>query len=154
LKNSNRQRDQELNERLAARGFRSTSRRAHVYTVLLQERDHPTAEQVFMRSKKGRPDISMATVYNCLDALVKSGLVREVNLDRSAMRYCPNMQDHHHFYCDVCGGAYDIDLVLDAPKLEVPMPRGFRAARYEITIRGLCPKCTAGSGKASQGGQP
>ena len=40
-----------------------------------------------MRAKKGLPDISMATVYNCLDALVKCRLVREVNLDRTARRY-------------------------------------------------------------------
>ena len=35
------------------------------------------------------PEISMATVYNCLDALVKCGLVRQVNLDRGATRFLP-----------------------------------------------------------------
>src|SRR2546430_17219601 len=75
------------------------------------ERDHPTAEQVFMRAKKGMPDISMATVYNCLDALVKCRLVRQVNLDRIAMRYCPNMGEHFHFYCDACGGGFGIDFI-------------------------------------------
>ena len=140
MKNSS-QSEERLNERLAARGFRFTSRREHVYNVLLGERDHPTAEQVFMRSKKGMPDISMATVYNCLDTLVKSGLVREVNLDRSAMRYCPNMQDHCHFYCDECGAVYDIDLTPDARQLDFEMPRGFQATGYEVSIHGACPKC-------------
>src|SRR5919106_1020742 len=100
--------DDRLNERLAARGFRFTCQREHVYNVLLAERDHPTAEQLFFRAKKGMPEISMATVYNCLDTLVKAGLVREVNVDRTAMRYCPNMSEHCHFYCDDCGGVYDI----------------------------------------------
>ena len=76
--NSGKSSETSLNERLAARGFRSTSQRQHVYGVLAGHRDHPTAEQVFMRAKKGMPEISMATVYNCLDTLVKSGLVREV----------------------------------------------------------------------------
>ena len=61
----------DLNERLTTGGFRSTPQREHVYNVLLQKRDHPTAEEIFIRSKKTMPDISMATVYNCLDALVK-----------------------------------------------------------------------------------
>ena len=104
VKTPNKLTDSSLNERLAARGFRSTSHREHVYRVLSQERDHPTAEQVFMRAKKGMADISMATVYNCLDALVKSGLVREVNVDPSAMRYCPYMRDHCHFCCAAGGG--------------------------------------------------
>ena len=141
--------DKGLTERLASRGLRSTSQREHVYGVLLQERDHPTAEQVFMRTKKALPDISMATVYNCLDALVKCRLVREVNLDRMARRYCPNMREHHHFYCDECGGAYDIDLSPDAPKPAIPVPNGFRPTRYEITIRGSCPRCSAHKTKSA-----
>jgi len=133
--------DERLNERLAARGFRPTVQREHVYSVLLRERDHPTAEQVFMRAKKSMADISMATVYNCLDTLVKSGLVREVNLDRSAMRYCPNMQDHCHFYCDECGAVYDIDFTPDTRQLDFEMPKGFKATGYEVSIHGACPKC-------------
>ena len=130
-----------INERLATSGFRFTPQREHVYNVLLEERDHPTAEQVFLRAKKGMPDISMATVYNCLDALVKCGLVKQVSLDRGAMRFCPNMHEHCHFYCESCGGVYDIDLTRARP--EVPMPRGFRANHWELSIRGLCPDCGA-----------
>ncbi|MDB6109953.1 MAG: transcriptional repressor, partial [Pedosphaera sp.] len=63
--------DARLTERLATSGFRFTPQRQHVYSVLLEKRDHPTVEEVFMRAKHGMPDISMATVYNCLDALVK-----------------------------------------------------------------------------------
>src|ERR1041384_1134228 len=130
-----------INERLATSGFRFTPQREHVYDVLLTERDHPTAEQVFLRAKKGMPDISMATVYNCLDALVKSRLAKQVNLDGGAMRFCPNMQEHCHFYCESCGGIYDIDLTRARP--EVPMPRGFKATHYEVSIRGFCPECGA-----------
>ena len=130
-----------INERLATSGFRFTPQREHVYSVLLEERDHPTAEQVFLRAKNGMPDISMATVYNCLDALVKCGLVKQVSLDRGAMRFCPNMHEHCHFYCESCGGVYDIDFTRARP--EVPMPRGFRANHWELSIRGLCPDCGA-----------
>ena len=98
-----------LQRRLEQSGLRTTPQREHVYQVLLEKKDHPTAEEVFIRAKKGMPEISMATVYNCLDALVSCGLVRQVNQDREATRFCSNMQPHHHFYCDECGGAYDID---------------------------------------------
>src|SRR5437763_15467381 len=99
-----------LTERLNTGCFRFTPQREHVYTVLLQKRDHPTAEEVFIRAKREMPDISMATVYNCLDALVKCGLARQVTLERGAARFCPNMQEHCHFYCDNCGGVFDIGL--------------------------------------------
>lgn len=132
-----------LHVKLERSGLRTTPQRQHIYQVLLEKRDHPTAEEVFIRAKKGMPEISMATVYNCLDALVSCGLVRQVNQDREATRFCSNMQPHHHFYCDQCGGAYDIDRLSSDTEPPVPMPRGFKANRFEVTIRGLCPDCTA-----------
>ena len=131
----------QLNERLATSGLRSTTHRQHVYDVLLQRRDHPTAEEVFMRTKQSMPDISMATVYNCLDALVKCGLVRQVALDRGATRFCPNMTEHCHFYCDICAGVFDINL---PPETGLALPKGFRAERFDIAIHGRCPACAPG----------
>lgn len=132
-----------LMQRLAVKGFRLTPQREHVYRVLLQERDHPTAEQVFMRAKKSLPEISMATVYNCLDFLVKCDLVKQVNLDRTAMRYCPNMHEHCHFHCDECGGVFDIDFCADDCRAELRLPKGFEATGYDVSIHGACPRCSA-----------
>src|SRR2546430_6075426 len=87
----------QFNERLATGGFRLTPQRQQVYQVLLGERDHPTAEEVFIRAKRRTPDISMATVYNCLTALVKCGLVRPASLERGAAPVCPTMTEPCHF---------------------------------------------------------
>jgi Fe2+ or Zn2+ uptake regulation protein len=133
-----------LDERLARGGFRFTPQRQHVYAVLLQERDHPTAEQVFIRAKREMPDISMGTVYNCLDALVKCGLARQVTLERGAARFCPNMREHCHFYCDSCDSVFDVDL---PARVGIGLPDGFKAERYDIAIHGRCAKC------AGQGGE-
>ena len=133
--------DERLNQHLARTGLRFTAQRRHVYGVLLQKRDHPSAEEVFIRAKHDMPEISMATVYNCLDTLVRCGLVRQVNIERGATRYCSNMRQHHHFYCDDCGGAFDIDTDWGPNHPEVPVPPGFQVTRYEIAFRGLCPEC-------------
>ena len=128
-----------LNDRLANRGFRFTPQREHVYSVLLGKRDHPTAEEIFIRAKAGLPQISIATVYNCLTALVKCGLVRQVTLERGAARFCPNMHEHCHFYCDGCDEVFDIDLSSEAT---VSLPKGFQAEHYDIAIHGQCPDCS------------
>ncbi|HEY5910199.1 MAG TPA: transcriptional repressor [Verrucomicrobiae bacterium] len=131
-------RDGHLTECLTGGGFRFTPQRHRVYAVLLAKRDHPTAEQVFIRAKHEMPEISLATVYNCLDALVKCGLARQVTVERGPTRFCPNMQEHCHFYCDGCHGIFDISL---PAQMGTAMPRGFRAERFEVTIRGRCPAC-------------
>jgi Fur family peroxide stress response transcriptional regulator len=129
-----------LNERLATSGLRFTPQREHVYAVLLRKRDHPTAEEVFIRAKQDLPDISMATVYNCLDALVRCGLVRQVMLERRVARFCPNMREHSHFYCDRCESVFDIEL---SPDGGFDLPRGFRAERVDVVFHGYCPGCSA-----------
>jgi len=141
MKSQTKPLDPALTVRLASRGFRFTSQREHVYKVLLQDRDHPTAERVFMRAKKTMPEISLATVYNCLDALVKCRLAKEVNLDRGASRYCPNMREHFHFYCTQCDEVIDINLPLDATEPPFPLPKGFKPTHFDISVRGVCPKC-------------
>jgi Fur family transcriptional regulator, peroxide stress response regulator len=131
----------QLSQRLATGGFRFTPQRERVYAVLLNQRDHPTAEEVFIRAKRVMPDISMATVYNCLDALVQCGLVRQVTLARGAARFCPNMREHSHFYCDTCESVFDL-----APPLAagLALPKGFMAERLDLAIHGRCPACANG----------
>jgi Fur family peroxide stress response transcriptional regulator len=136
--------DEHLSKQLSTSGFRFTPQRQHVYDVLIEERDHPTAEEVFIRAKHEMPEISMATVYNCLDALVRCGMARQVNVDRGATRFCPNMREHCHFYCDTCAKVFDIDLPSEGPD-GITLPRGFKAARFEIAIHGLCAKCAGHS---------
>ena len=132
--------DRRLSERLQAGGFRFTPQRQHVYDVLLRKRDHPTAEEVFIRAKSEMPEISMATVYNCLDALVRSGLARQVTVGRGATRFCPNMREHCHFYCGECNAVFDIELPDNGPG-GIALPKGFKAARFDIAIHGECPDC-------------
>lgn len=133
--------DAELTERLARTGLRLTVQRRHVYEVLLRQRDHPSAEEVFLRAKKEMPEISMATVYNCLDTLVRCGLVSQVNHDRAATRYCSNMEQHHHFHCDHCGGTFDLEKDAATPEAAAKLPGGYQVNRYEIWFRGICPAC-------------
>jgi Fur family transcriptional regulator, peroxide stress response regulator len=133
--------EQHLTEKLSTSGFRFTPQRQQVYDVILARRDHPTAEEVFIRAKKQMPEISHATVYNCLDALVKSGLVRQVQLQRGATRFCPNMEDHCHYFCDACGKVFDAPLQKDSTAMAGP--KGFQVDHFDIAVHGLCADCAA-----------
>ncbi|MFO1511693.1 MAG: transcriptional repressor [Verrucomicrobiota bacterium] len=133
--------ERELGERLATSGFRFTSQRRCVYDVLRRACDHPTAEDVFLCAKRSLPDISQATVYNCLDALVACGLARKVQLERGAARFCPNMEEHCHYFCDECGLVFDVALTADSTV--IPRPKGFKIDHYDIAVHGVCTNCTA-----------
>lgn len=139
------QAQRELSKQLAAMGFRFTQQRWRVYDVLRHKRDHPVAEEVFSRVKRTMPEISLATVYNCLSALVKSGVARQVAVERGAARFCPNMQAHWHFHCAACGGVFDMDYP-EQVGAALALPIGFALDHYDLAAHGLCPDCS-GKGK-------
>ena len=126
-----------LSQRLADSGMRNTPQRELVYAVLVKKRDHPTADEVYARVRTDMPTISLATVYNCLEALVQCNLVRQVNFERGPTRYCPNLHPHAHFHDEASGSTYDVDLpsgILE--QLKAQLPEGFTASDVEITFRG------------------
>jgi Fe2+ or Zn2+ uptake regulation protein len=127
-------------ETISRRGLRFTEQRRHVYDALLGKRDHPTAVQVFMRVKSQMPSISLATVYNCLETLADCGLVKHVSIDRGPSRYCPNLEDHGHFFCDICNTVIDIPLRKQRSNAWELPPDAVLSQR-DVSLRGLCPDC-------------
>jgi len=122
---------------LADSGLRNTPQREVIYSILLKKRDHPTADEVYARVKAELPTISLATVYNCLEALVNCNLVRAVNFEREPTRYCPNLHPHAHFHDETAGSTHDIDLppgLLD--QVRAILPPGYDALSIEISFRG------------------
>ena len=132
-----------LDERIVGAGLRSTLQRRVILGALLDTPDHPTADEIFLRAKNTKPDISMATVYNCLDAFVKCHLVKRVNLDRAATRYCPNMHEHAHFRCEKCDEVTDFERKSNPKISGFKVPHGFTVNSVDMSIRGLCPDCAA-----------
>ena len=131
-------------ETIHGRGLRMTDQRRAVYDALMGKRDHPTAVEVFMRVKGKMPSISLATVYNCLETLTDCGLVKSVNHDREPSRYCPNLNEHAHFFCTNCGTVADIPLRSKKRPHEIwDVPSDVTIEQSEVAFRGLCPKCAA-----------
>jgi Fur family peroxide stress response transcriptional regulator len=126
-----------FNQSLREKGLRPTKQRACVYGVILDKRDHPTADDIFDRVKKQLPGTSFATVYNCLETLVGCGLVRQVHMDRSPTRYCPNLSPHAHFKCKNTGKIYDIQIdQATLARMEALIPTGFTADNLDLSFSG------------------
>ncbi len=127
---------------LPKKGMRQTEQRKAVFEALMAKADHPSAVEVFMRVKSRMPSISLATVYNCLETLTATGLVRTVNHEREPSRYCANLQEHAHLFCSECGSITDIPLHTPMPPEQIwNLPPGIAIAQQEVFFRGLCAKC-------------
>ena len=134
---------QELSSTLNNIGLRSTKQRLCVYDVILEKRDHPTADDIFLRVRKKLPKISFATVYNCLETFVECGLVKKINLDRTSSRYCPNLSPHAHFKCTASGAITDLPICEETlSSLKSILPKGFTLAGFDLSFHGTTPSTT------------
>jgi Fur family peroxide stress response transcriptional regulator len=126
-----------LTQKLASEGMRFTRQREVVYEAVLNQRDHPTADEVYARVRSNVAGISLATVYNTLETLVQCNLVKQVNFERESTRYCPNLKEHAHFHDTETGRIYDVGLDEGlVEQLRQNLPDGFEAAQIEINYRG------------------
>jgi Fur family peroxide stress response transcriptional regulator len=126
------------------KGIRQTEQRKAVLEALTAQADHPTAVDLFMRVKARVPSISLATVYNCLETLVESGVVRIVNHEREPSRFCANLAEHAHLFCTVCDGVTDLPLRKSVPPAEIwTIPAGARIANQNVAFRGICSRCAS-----------
>lgn len=126
---------QQIEERLIAAGVQPTLQRIAICRYVLNDGDHPTAEQVLEWAGKNLDKISQATVYNTLGTLVEAGLLVALRLPHSdKVLYDNNVEDHHHFLDETTGRIYD--LPADQIEVKSKLPRRFKAREVEVLIKG------------------
>lgn len=88
--------------------------------------------------------VSHQAVYDVLDALTRTGLVRRIQPAGSVVRYELRVGDnHHHVVCRVCGSVADVDCTVgSAPCLTAAADTGYVIDEAEIVFWGTCPDCS------------
>ena len=119
-----------------------TPQREAVLQVIRESENHLTASEIFEASRRLRPTISYATVYNSLRYLKDAGLIREIHFGNAASRYDRETGRHDHAMCTRCGKLVDFDLDLSNDLMRAAARRsGFKAQTVHLTLHGLCPDC-------------
>jgi Fe2+ or Zn2+ uptake regulation protein len=136
---------EEVREALAAAGCRFTAQRGAVWSYLAGVEDHPTAEQVYHAVRRRIPQISLATVYNALEALVQARLATKISSGDGSARYDCRGEDHYHLRDVETGEVRDLPAQFDRKLLDKLDPRlcerlaeqvGFTVTGYRLEVLG------------------
>lgn len=126
---------QELEQKLTAAGVQPTLQRIALARYILCEADHPTAEEVKSWADANLEKISQATVYNTLNTLVESGLIRAFRFSHSdCVIYDCNTEDHFHFLDEKSGRIYDLHK--DDIGVNIEIPKKFKVKSMELIFKG------------------
>jgi Fur family peroxide stress response transcriptional regulator len=127
-------------EALHKAGIRITPQRLMVVDVLVDNRTHPTVDQVYLAVSKHYPTVSLATIYSTLSLLARNGLILALHGGKDGLRSDPETTPHAHAYCEQCGDVYDVALP-DEPVWKETHLSGFQPRHTEISLYGLCAHC-------------
>ena len=88
-------------EKLRSAGLRPTKQRVQICQILFDRKDtfHFTIGSLnkILEKKIGKK-ISVATVYNTINALKEKSYLKEILIDRKNNYFDTNVSNHHHFF--------------------------------------------------------
>ena len=117
-----------------------------ILDIINDSGEHLTAEQIFLRLKEQVPKVALATVYNNLNSLCDSDLIRRVSVEGSPDRYDKTVK-HDHLVCRKCGALSDISFSDLTASLSEQL--GEPILSYDLKVNYICPECR---GKAARSG--
>ncbi|XID93955.1 Fur family transcriptional regulator [Paenibacillaceae bacterium WGS1546] len=136
-----------INRQLTVNGYKLTPQREITLKVLLEnEKDHMSAEEVFMMVRQKFPEIGLATVYRTLELLAELQIVQKMNFGDGVARFDLRMEGHdhmhHHLVCKVCGALEEIEEDW-LPELEqrVASEYGFKVTDHRLDFMGVYQTC-------------
>jgi Fe2+ or Zn2+ uptake regulation protein len=120
---------------LVEHGIQPSAQRVAVAEYVLFTDDHPSAERVWSKVRRGFPTLSRATVYNTLNLFVEKGLLRSHVLAEGNVVFDPNVTKHHHFIDETSGRIHDVPW--DAVRVsKLGELEGFEVDDYQVVMRG------------------
>ena len=116
--------------------LRPTKQRILLANLILDGKNkHFTAETIQKEVSTKGHNISLATIYNCLNKFVNVGLLKQIDQQGEVTIFDTNVSHHHHFLNQNTGELIDIDPdEIGFSKLP-DIPNGFESNGVEVLIK-------------------
>ncbi len=138
---------EEVSGKLKKSGYKLTPQRQVTLETLVENNVNLlTAEEVFILVKKKNSSIGLATVYRTLDMLKELDVVKKIPFRDGMSRYdlVRDVSEKPPFYllCQSCGKITEIkDNILADVKNRLEQEYRFKVNTHHLTFHGLCEEC-------------
>lgn len=136
---------------LSKAGLRLTPQRLAICKYLAESDEHPTAQMIFEALQPNFPSLSLSTVYNTLETLVKLGSVNVLGSAGDGVEhYDGDIHPHVNLACLQCSRVIDLHTqYVDALEQEVIAASGYKIKGARVMYYGYCPQCQSSSERSS-----
>ncbi len=131
--------EQQISNKLIKNEIRPSLARTQIYKYLIEKRNHPTVDTIYLAMHNQLSTLSKTTVYNTLKLFVDKGIVWTLGIEDNELRYDADISSHGHFKCVKCNGVFDFEM--DVNSIQKSGLKGFEAEDYHLYIKGTCRLC-------------
>ncbi|WP_312222182.1 Fur family transcriptional regulator [Rhizobium rhizoryzae] len=128
-----------LEELCAQKGMRMTEQRRVIARTLQESDDHPDVEELYRRSSKIDPRISISTVYRTVKLFEDAGIIERHDFRDGRSRYETVPEEHHDHMIDVKTGTV-IEFhsaEIEALQERIAREHGFRLVGHRLELYGI-----------------
>ncbi|MCB5201464.1 transcriptional repressor [Neorhizobium sp. T786] len=128
-----------LEELCAEKGMRMTDQRRVIARILQESDDHPDVEELYRRSAKIDPRISLSTVYRTVKLFEDEGIIEKHDFRDGRSRYETVPEEHHDHMIDVKSGTV-IEFhsaEIEALQERIAREHGFRLVGHRLELYGV-----------------
>jgi Fur family transcriptional regulator, peroxide stress response regulator len=133
--------------------YHKTAQRTAILEYLKDNTSHPNITDIYKHVSEKLSIISMTTVYNTVNALIKEGVIQELAVrHQEGMRFDPILPSHDHFICNICGKVINVELDVDHSLLineKQKRQYGIDIRETRITFYGMCSDCKKKDNKSA-----
>jgi Fur family ferric uptake transcriptional regulator len=128
-----------LEQQCVDRGMRMTEQRRVIARVLQQSADHPDVEELYRRSVKVDPNISISTVYRTVKLFEDTGIIERHDFRDGRSRYETVPDEHHDHLIDLKTGRV-IEFQseeIEALQERIAREHGFQLVDHRLELYGI-----------------
>ena len=128
-----------LADSLIKHNIKPSYQRIKILQHMIDNKNHPTVDEIYKEVIKEIPTLSKTTVYSTLNLFVEADILRGIYIEENEIRYDSDLSNHGHFKCSRCEKIYDFKINID--DFEGGGLENFQINEKCVYFRGLCPQC-------------
>lgn len=127
-------------EYMTEKSIKPSVQRIAIMDFLLNNRIHPTAEEIYIALSPSIPTLSLTTVYNTMKLFVQHNAVQSLVIDEKNIRFDVDTSIHAHFQCLKCNKIFDVSSD-DAKIYNKERINDMKVVETHIYYKGFCKQC-------------
>ena len=126
-------------QRCERKGLRMTGQRKIIAQVLENAADHPDVEELYKRTSKIDPTISIATVYRTVKLFDEAGILDKLEFGDGRARYEDAEREHHDHLIDINSGRVIEFMDSDIEKIQEKIAKklGYKLMGHKLELYGV-----------------